>query len=85
MIYAIVVGFVILTILYVIISVWARSMARENLEEEWDEEIRAGDRDAFIEEGMRDYDRSLRKKLVLGVYVVPMALVLILIYVTNYM
>lgn len=75
----------ILTAVYVIVSIWSRSVRREKLEEEWDEEIRSGDRDAFIEEGLRDYDRSFRRKLILGVYVVPVALVLILIYVMNFM
>jgi predicted permease len=78
-------GFVVLTILYVILSVWSRSVRREKLEEEWDEDIREGDRDAFITEGLRDYDRSLRRKLILGVYVVPVLFVLVMIYVVNYL
>jgi predicted permease len=78
-------GFAVLTILYVILSVWSRSVRREKLEEEWDEDIREGDRDAFIIEGLRDYDRSLRRKLILGVYVVPVLFVLVMIYVVNYL
>jgi predicted permease len=78
-------GFAVLTVLYVILSVWSRSVRREKLEEEWDEDIREGDRDAFITEGLRDYDRSLRRKLILGVYVVPVLFVLVMIYVVNYL
>lgn len=85
MIYGILLGFVVLTILYVVLSVWSRSERREKLEEEWDSEIRTGDRDAFIEEGLRDYDRSLRRRLILGVYVIPVLFVLGMIYVMNYM
>lgn len=85
MIYPVLIAFAVLTAIYVIISIWSRSVRREKLEEEWDEEIRDGDRDAFIEAGLRDYDRSLRRKLILGVYVVPLALVLVLVYVTNFM
>lgn len=77
-------GFVALTVLYLILSVWSRSVRREKLEEEWDSEIRSGDRDAFIEDGLRDYDRSLRRKLILGVYVIPVLFVLGMIYVMNY-
>ena len=77
-------GFVALTVLYLILSVWSRSVRREKLEEEWDSEIRSGDRDAFIENGLRDYDRSLRRKLILGVYVIPVLFVLGMIYVMNY-
>ncbi len=81
----VVIAFAVLTVLYLIISVWSRSVRRENLEEEWDEEIRQGDRDAFIEEGLKEYDRSFRKKLILGVYIVPMVLMLALVYVINFM
>ncbi len=68
-----------------ILSIWSRSVRREKLEEEWDGEIRTGDRDAFIEEGLRAYDRSLRRKLILGVYVIPVLFVLGMIYLMNYM
>jgi heme A synthase len=85
MIVPILAGLVFLTILYLVLSIWSRSVRREKLEEEWDDEIRSGDRDAFIEAGLRDYDRSLRRKLILGVYVIPVLFALGMIYVTNYM
>jgi len=85
MIFAILAGFVVLTILYVVLSIWSRSVRREKLEEEWDADMRSGDRDAFIEDGLRDYDQSLRRKLILGVYVIPVLFVLGMIYVMNYM
>jgi hypothetical protein len=85
MIVPILAGFVILTIIYVILSVWSRSVRREHLEEEWDSEIRTGDRDAFIRQGLRDYDRGLTPKLILGVYVIPVLFVAAMIYVMNYL
>ncbi len=85
MIYPVLIAFAILTAIYVVVSIWSRSVRREKLENEWDEEVRDGDRDAFIEAGLRDYDKSLRRKLILGIYVVPLALVLVLVYVTNFM
>jgi heme A synthase len=85
MIVPILAGLVLLTILYLVLSVWSRSVRRERLEEEWDSEIRTGDRDAFIDEGLRRYDRSLRRKLILGVYVIPVLFAIGMIYVTNYM
>ena len=78
-------GLAVLTAIYVILSIWSRSVRREKLEEEWDGEIRTGDRDAFIEEGLRAYDRSLRRKLILGVYVIPVLFVIGMIYLMNYM
>jgi hypothetical protein len=42
------------------------------------------DRDTFVQEGLTRYDSSLRRKLILGVYVVPTLLVMLLIYLTNF-
>jgi hypothetical protein len=79
-----VIGFVVLTVIYISLSLYSRSVRRGKLEQWWEEEGRPGDRDAYIEEGMRQYDRSLRRKLILGVYVVPVTVVAIVIYVTNF-
>lgn len=85
MIVPILIGLVVLTAIYFVISLWSRSVRKERLEETWDEEIGTGDRDAFVEEGLREYDRSLRPKLILGVFVVPVVFVLGMIYVVNYL
>ncbi len=85
MMVSILVALAILTAIYLVLSLWSRSVRKEKLEDEWDEEIRTGDRDAFVEEGLRDYDRSFRRKLIRGVYVVPVVLILGLIYVVNFM
>ena len=79
------VGLAVLTAIYLILSAWARSVRRESLEEEWDREIRTGDRDAFIEAGMRAYDRGPGPRLFLGVFVIPVLFVLGMIYVMNYL
>ncbi len=50
----------------------------------WDEEIRTGDRDAFVRQGLQEYDGSLRRKLILGVYIVPLSLMTAIIYFTNF-
>jgi len=78
-------GFIALTILYVILSWYSRSIRRGKLEREFDEDIGEGDRDAFVREGLRRYDNSLRRRLILGVYVVPVLVVAAIIYVTNFM
>ena len=43
-----------------------------------------GDRDAFIDAGLKEYDGSLRRKLILGVYIIPVSLVILIIYLTNF-
>lgn len=78
-------GFLALIVVYVCLSFYSRAARREKLEREWDEDIREGDRTAFVNAGLDDYDSSLRRKLILGVFVVPISFILILIYVTNFM
>ncbi|MDV4146337.1 MULTISPECIES: hypothetical protein [Shimia] len=79
-----VIGFVVLTVIYVSLSFYSRAVRRGKLEAEWEEEGMTGDREAFIDEGLRDYDHSLRRKLILGVYIVPVTLVILLIYFVNF-
>lgn len=75
---------VALTIVYVSLSLFSRSVRRRKLEEQWAEEGRVGDRDAFVSEGLEEYDGSLRRKLIVGVYVVPLALIAVIIYLVNF-
>ncbi|QYX57892.1 hypothetical protein K1T73_05755 [Roseovarius sp. SCSIO 43702] len=80
----VVIGFVVLTIIYVILSLWSRSVRRGKLKREWEEGGHEGDYDAFIEKGLKEYDGSVRRKLILGVYIIPICLVGIIIYLTNF-
>lgn len=82
-------GFIGLCILYLIVAFYSRSVRREKLENQAAEQIAEGTLDvtgydAFIENGMREYEGSLRHKLIIGVFVVPVIAVLVLIYVTNF-
>lgn len=79
-----VIGFVVLTIIYVALSFYSRAVRRDKLEAEWDEEGMTGDKEAWVDEGLEDYDGSLRRKLILGVYIVPVILVIVLIYFVNF-
>ena len=78
-------AFILLTVVYVWLSLRQRWRHRRALEEEFD--AGGGDlpREEFIEEGMREYETSLKRRLILGVYIVPLAVVATLIYVTNFM
>lgn len=78
------VGFIVLTIIYVCLSLYSRSVRRGKLRAEWDEGGKSDDRDAFVQQGLEDYDGSLRRKLILGVYVVPFTLMCVVIYLTNF-
>lgn len=85
-----VIGMIALSIIYILVSIYSRSVRREKLENRAAEMIAEGTleetaRDAYIEDGMLAYQSSLRRKLILGVFVVPVIAVAALIYVTNFM
>jgi len=81
-------GFIGLTILYLIIGVYSRSIRREKLENKWKAMHPDGgdvhDRDAYIEKGMVEYQSGIRPKLILLVYVVPALAVLAVLIATNW-
>lgn len=73
-----------LTILYVAVSLYARSLARERLERRWDAKPHAGKREDFLRAGMKLYARSARRKVLLVIYIVPPLAIAVLIYLTNF-
>ncbi|MCO6385140.1 MAG: hypothetical protein JXQ91_20075 [Vannielia sp.] len=83
----VVVGFIVLTVLYFCISIYSRSIRREKLEDRWAEDHPDGGddaaRSAYIEGGMAAYHSGLRKKLILLVYVIPVIVVGVILYLTN--
>ncbi|MGY3438289.1 MULTISPECIES: hypothetical protein [unclassified Marinovum] len=81
------IGFVVLTVVYICLSLYSRAVRRDKLEAEWDSEAMQGDDDAkeaFVQTGLTDYDGSLRRKLILGVYIVPVTLIIAIVYFTNF-
>ncbi len=80
-------GFLLLSVIYVAISIYSRSIRREKLEDRWAEEhpgdMESPERDAYIETGMTEYQNSIRPKLVLLVYIIPTIAVGLILYLTN--
>ena len=77
---------IVQTIIYAGLSFYSRRVRRAKLAARWDaKEVLTSDREAFIERGLKKYDRSFRRKLILGVYIVPLGAIAILVYVTNFM
>lgn len=76
-------AFVILTILYIWANIWWRLEKRKTLDAEWEAEPQ-GDKETFIRDGLEAHDRSIVSKLTLGIYIVPMALVTVMIYLMNH-
>ena len=79
-----IIGFIVLTVIYISLSLYSRAVRRGKLKEWWEEEGRPGDLDSYVDRGLEEYDSSLRRKLILGVYVVPFTVVAIIIYFTNF-
>ncbi|MEO8530045.1 MAG: hypothetical protein ABI459_02380 [Deltaproteobacteria bacterium] len=79
------VAFVVLTIFYGLLRVYSRSLRREKLEKHWDREKPDGtDRETYVQEGLKAYDRSIRPKLFALIYVVPFIVIGVTIYMVNY-
>ncbi len=79
-----IIGFVILTVIYAGVSLWSRQVRRGKLKRRWKEEGRPGEREAYIKAGLEEYDDSFRRKLILLVYIIPLAVVGTIIYVVNF-
>lgn len=77
-------GFIVLTVIYVSLSLYSRARRREKLEREWLAGTQGIDRDIYVEAGLKEYDGSLRRKLILGVYIIPFGLMCLIIYLTNF-
>lgn len=73
-----------LTVLYFLLSIYGRSLARERLEKRWDNGRGRGSRDHFIRLGLKKYERSARNRLLILVFVVPIVTIFTLIYVLNF-
>jgi hypothetical protein len=73
-----------LTVIYFVVSIYSRSVRREKLEDRFDEGGVEGDRDAYIEEGMKAYHKGLRRRLLLLIYVVPLVAMAVTVYLVNW-
>lgn len=76
---------VVQTFAYFALSLYSRRVRRQKLETWWEEKGKTGNKEAFVERGLHVYDNSFRRKLILGVYIVPWVAIAALIYVVNYM
>lgn len=84
----IVIIFLILTVVYIILSQWSRWRERVRLREDYraqSELFRETDtQDDFVTRGMAEYNRSLRPKLFLGVYFIPGVLATLLVWLAQH-
>ena len=80
-------GYAALTVVYFSLSLYFRSVHRENLEKRWDRETAEGealgDREAYVEDGMVEYKEGFGRRLILLVYIVPTVAVPVILYLMN--
>jgi hypothetical protein len=85
-------GIIAMSIMYVVISIYSRSVRREKLEKAYDSgeatrdlpEDVMPDRDAYIEAGMVAYNKGLKRRLIWLVFVIPTVVVAVTVYLVNY-
>jgi len=78
-----VIALVGLTLVYLLVSVYSRSVRREKLEKRFDAGGVDGDRDTYIAEGMVAYEHGLKKKLLWLIYILPLTAMFVTAYLVN--
>lgn len=76
---------IILALLYNALSLYLRLRHRAELRRRLVTQQADGDRAVLLRDGMKRYDRSLQRKLIRLVYVLPPSVILLIIYVINFM
>ena len=77
-------GFIALSVIYLSLALYSRSLRKERLEKEYDADpVEGMTRDDYVERGLVEYRASLRPKLLLLVYVVPVVGFGAIVYLIN--
>jgi hypothetical protein len=74
----------VLTLIYLALSTLSRVRKRRQLKLVYDPAKDKTSQDEFIAQGLKTYDRSLKPKLFMGVYLFPLALILVLGYLAQH-
>ena len=72
--------FLILTTIYVALTLTNRMKEKDRLRERYIETKPSVDQDDYVTQGMVKYNRSLKAKLLFGVYIAPIVLFGLLIF-----
>ena len=84
----IIIIFLLLSVAYATLSFTARVKHRVHLEADYktQSELRqqSEEKDKFVARGMKRYGRSYKPKLILGVYIIPGAIMAFLIYLAQF-
>lgn len=75
--------FLILSVIYVILTIVARIRQRDKLTADYDEEERSISKADFIADGLDEHNKKTRRKLMLRVYIIPFIIALILLWLAH--
>lgn len=78
------IGFVVLSVIYGIMSIYLRSVEREALEKRFDAGGQSGNRADFIAAGLRTYEAGLKKRLLWLIYIIPAVVMVIILGMQNF-
>ena len=71
------------TVIFASLWFYARAKRREVLETEWADKEHAVPREAYVKAGLTAYEAPLKRKLIWGAYVIPSALITLLLVATS--
>jgi len=74
----------VLTLIYLALSTVSRFRHRRKLLTDYKADNAQTPQEEFMAKGMQKYERSLKPKLFVGVYLFPLAVILVLGYVAQY-
>jgi len=74
----------VLSVIYTLLSISGRYKHRKRLQIEHKAAKIETDKDAYIATGLAKYDRSMRPKLFLFVFIIPIIIMAVLIYLAQY-
>lgn len=81
----VVVVFVLLAIIYLWLARRQHRRERRRLNKEFDAGGIEGTRDEYVARGMEAFEHSLRHRLILGVFILPLIAIGVIVYVMNFM
>lgn len=73
-----------MTVVYFLVGIYWRSLRREELEKRFDAGGIDGDRTAYIENGMAEYEKGLKKRLLWLIYIIPTIVFVAIVYILNF-
>ena len=77
-------GFLILSVIFLCLSFYSRSVRKERLEKEWVKDKPEGiSQDDYVAQGLVEYHSSFRPKLLWLVFIVPSVALGVYIYLSN--